>query len=313
MIDLFQLLPKLGFKNLKQANNEWVSFSCPLAPYSVEHKFSEDVNPSAGAIVGEDNQVHWNCFCCKNGGNITNLLKYLSKKEKSNLDDIILELESGVFYKSFDDFVIQKKNYEEDKPIPSFIYNKLFEPLPIEASKYLHSRKISGKTSRLTSLRFDTRNQRIVFPYIRNGQVYGVAGRTIIDETPKVKNQVFNIRNFLLGEHLWQNKPTVLVEGLFGYLKLHELGFSENYDIAALSGTVLSEAHLNILSKKDLPVILFLDGDAAGLSGMNKAQEMLKSEVTVYRVKYKEKTDIDDLTLQEITDMLLEATEQVVY
>lgn len=311
-MQLESLLEKLGFENITPTNNGWVNFSCPLGPYRAEHNFSKDSNPSAGAIISDNNQVHWNCFCCKSGGNIINLLRYLNKKEKRDLEDIISELENSVYYDSYDDFYLTKtsKIKEIDKPIEDFIYNKLYGKLSLDAAKYLYNRGISGKTARKIGLVFDGRNQRIIFPFIRNNKIYGTAGRTIVDEKPKVKHSVFDTQNYLLGEHLWTGKPTVLVEGLFAYAKLHEFNFDEQFDIAAISGTKISDYHKSVLLKKDLPVYLFLDGDEAGLSGTIKAVEKLSDDLIVFSVKYGDKKDIDVLTKDEIQVMLDEASQE---
>jgi DNA primase len=308
-VDLKDLLQRLGFKNVKQSNKDWMQFSCPVAIYRPEHNFTEDSNPSSGATIAEDGNVYWNCFCCKSSGNLIKLVEYLETKSKKDYSTILEELESGVFYKSFDDYYVRKAEPSKDKEIPEFLWDKLFDGLDAEAAKYLSCRGISGKTAKKLGLRYNLIDKRIVFPYKVDDKIFGYASRTIIDSKPKILNHTFDIARYFLGQHLWTNKVTILVEGLFAYAKLHELGFSDEYDICALSGTKLSDNQLEILFKKDKTIILFLDGDNAGLAGAENCYKALHKELPTMKVEYPSGfTDIDYLTKEQINTMLQEAS-----
>ena len=313
MTSLLSTLQKLNFSNIKESSNGWVMFSCPIAPWKAEHGYGEDHNPSAGAKIGEDGTIHWNCFCCKAKGKLTTLIGFLGKKREKDYSLIISQLEEGVTFKSFEEACLPPTRKKlEIKEIDKTVWLKLFSSLGnVEAARYLHSRGISAATAKKLGLRYDDQDKRIIFPFIREGKIYGYSGRAIYeDNVPKIKNlKEFYKDAFLLGEHLWQDKPTILVEGLFAFAKLHELGFSEKYDIAALGGSRISREQAEIFWAKQRPVILFLDGDAAGMTGMKQCEEMLSSEVTTYKIKYGETEDIDLLTKEEIEDMLQKATQ----
>lgn len=309
-MDLANFLNSINFKNVSKSNKGWVTFSCPLAPYKQEHGFTEDSNPSAGAIMDDMGEVYWNCFCCKSSGRVTKLLNYLGRKTAVDYSAKITDLENLVQFLDFDDFYYKKANPEVDEEIKPYIWEKLFSEFDNESASYLAGRGISGKTARKLGLKYNKEDRRIVFPFIRNGKVYGFSGRAIDSSVKKkIKNSVFNTHNFILGEHLWKGKPTVIVEGLFAYAKLHELGISDDYDIGALCGVDYTHQQVKILWDKGLPVIVFLDSDAPGVSATMSLCKDLSAEIPVTYVKYKKPNDdIDLLTKEEIEDMLRTAS-----
>lgn len=313
MTSLLSTLQKLNFSNIKESSNGWVMFSCPIAPWKAEHGYGEDHNPSAGAKIAEDGTIHWNCFCCKTKGKLTTLIGFLGKKREKDYSLIISQLEEGVTFKTFEEACLPApRRTHELKEIEKGIWVKRFSTLGnMEAAKYLNSRHISPNTAKKLGLRYDDVEKRIVFPFVREGKIYGYSGRALYPhQEPKIKNSKDFAKDYLLlGEHLWQDRVTILVEGLFAYARMHELGFGDKYDIAALGGSRISREQAEILWAKQRPVILFLDGDAAGMTGMKQCEEMLSSEVTVYKIKYGETEDIDLLTKEEIEYMLQKATQ----
>lgn len=305
-MELTSLLQRLSFNNIKQTG-KWVNFSCPVAPYVSAHGFNEDNHPSAGAITSERGEVYWNCFCCGSKGSLQSLLKFIGNKKQIDYSKFIEELDAGVSFPDYDSISYDSLNTSEPLvEIPRFVYDSVFSDLTEPAIKYLTNRGITQDTASKLDLKYSDTHRRIIFPYIRDNKLYGYSGRSILaNPKTKILNSVFPKNKIFLGEHLWQHRPTIIVEGLFAYAKLVQLNL--DYDIAACSGTTLSSEQLSILYKRDMPIILFLDGDAAGLSATKKNLQLLQYELPTYVVKYSDKTDIDDLTPDEISYMLQEA------
>ena len=310
-MNLEAILAKVGFSNITPTG-KWLQFSCPLAPYSPAHKHSLDINPSAGAFIADNGVPVWNCFCCGGKGTLTRLLEKLTTLTGANYSSTLEELESGIYYKDYDSIYTSIETpIPKSASIPLYVYESVFSN--IESSQqcvsYLYARGIDIDTANKLQLRFAETQNRVIFPYIdSSGQLYGYSGRDITNsQKPKVLNSKFTKETLFLGEHLWGDKPTILVEGLFAYARLHQLGFSSTYDIAALSGVSMSTTQQNILITKDLPVILFLDGDAPGIVGANKIANSIKDNLLTARVEYGDIKDIDLLTRAEIYDMVKNA------
>jgi DNA primase len=136
----------------------------------------------------------------------------------------------------------------------------------------------------------------------------------------KVKNY-FGLRKDLrlLGEHLIvPGLPLLVVEGLFAFAHLVEIGAREICNPVAPMGSDLSMAQRDLLVSHDAPVFLCFDNDPAGSIGLygpwnkrdqlfegNGAIDRLKTNAPTFLCHYPERTDEpDELTLDEVADML---------
>lgn len=327
---------KRTFRNVSR-NGDWINFSCPVAPYSVDHGNKPDNSPSAGAIISVSGKPIWKCFTCKGQGPVSNLYRYLQTKN-SNVDysEIIAALDKDSEIPEYDTrFITQEKLVCE--PLE---YSDLFDPTDkfVESSKYLADRGISPTTATKLGLGFDKDNHRIVFPVKdKLGRTYGFTGRTTLSDksVPKIKDYYFPKSLFILGQEHWnKDYPVIIVEGLFAYAKLHEIskGRYFPYNIGAIMGSSASPDQIDILTNFGKPVICLLDNDKAGHAGMfgrtimpdwSKAKReaerakgmvyMLKDHLPTFIVKWPthivdgktiEKTDPDDLTFEELSSML---------
>jgi len=140
---------------------------------------------------------------------------------------------------------------------------------------------------------FDKQNLRITFP-IRNhlGLLVGIAGRTVIDESPRYKNYtgndlaIFNEayanHRFEKRHHLWNMHNiyplsfrrnvevgrVVVVEGYKAALWMIQNGFK---DTVAIMGTYLSSTQQMLLQRLDAEILIFLDNTDSARKGVMDA------------------------------------------
>jgi hypothetical protein len=193
-----------------------------------------------------------------------------------------------------------------------------FEYYSAAGHPYLRERGISWATAIALGLRFDPYQRRILFPVKdRAGRFAGFTGRAIdrpyreTDDGPidRAGNPFLKVRDyfglrkrdFLLGEdrcrartgiYVADNKRpsrtgrgatrVVLVEGLFDYAYLTELGVR---NVLALMGSALTPVKAEKLMAYD-GVILFLDNDAAGYQAQADITAQLFKKVPLVEVKY---------------------------
>jgi hypothetical protein len=205
---------------------------------------------------------------------------------------------------------------------------------------YLRSRGITRATVVKLGLLYDPKQSRILFPVRgRENELYGFTGRRILPATkeePKVRDyHGLPKRDLVLGAHRWRvNKPLIIVEGLFGYAWLHQIGVEEHANIGALLGSAMTPEKAAMVRNFDEPVYLLLDNDEAGEIGIfgrilpggeretsTSAVAQLKTHVPVMVPEWPSwmettthcgktyeagtaKDDPDQLTLEEVQDML---------
>jgi hypothetical protein len=310
------------FKNVT-LNGEWVNFSCLLAKYSDEHRFTDDRSPSAGVTVGKDGIVYYKCFTCKHQGPFEKTIEryeFKSKIELTALRNLVVESNELPDY----DYLHEVNTTQvKAEPLP---FTNIFEEIEDypDAVKYLLSRNISLQTAKNIGLQFDPEALRITFPVRdRKGLTYGYTGRTIDPESKqKIKDYHFKKSHFILGMELWKPQPTILVEGLFAYAHLHEItkGKYFPYNIGAIMGSNISEEQATLLIEFAQPVYCLLDGDKAGQAGTKGKKGLIfytkeniptfilnypKYEIPVLGIKYPvQKSDPDTLTFDELWSMM---------
>lgn len=280
---------------------EWVSIRCPLSPWT--HTRGRDGKPSAGISVKPNGVSIFSCFTCKNPGPITHLLTKYSEFSGENLDDLIEELgdEEYLGPRSMPTWEQSKAQNEEEvlMPINEGIWMDVYDSAV--GHPYLAERGISDATARKLELMFDPADPadgepRILFP-VRgyDGLLYGFSGRAVYNDAflkvrdyhgmPKAK--------MVLGAHLVaQDNPShiEIVEGLFDYARMHEMGY---YGNAVMHATV-TDAQADIFRQMSKPVYTFFDDDKAGKEGVIVAGRKLRNYMPVMKVRYPRIEIIDD-------------------
>ncbi|ADE30437.1 DNA primase [Rickettsia prowazekii] len=148
-------------------------------------------------------------------------------------------------------------------------------------------------------------SNRITIP-IRNiyNKIVGFGGRVLGNELPKYLNSfetiVFQKSDILYGEHKaisssYKKNRSILVEGYFDVIALHQAGFNE---VVASLGTSVTESHLHKLWRAGDEIILCLDGDNAGIKAsirtINLALPLVNSEKKISFIRLPSGLDPDD-------------------
>ncbi len=147
---------------------------------------------------------------------------------------------------------------------------------------------------------------RIMIPIINRKNVIGFGGRIFEGDGPKYINSpdtvVFNKKENLFGidfikEGLRDFPFVVLCEGYFDVIAMHNAGFKTS--VAAL-GTAITSAHLDMMSRYQKPVVVFLDGDDAGRKAAARIASLKIPDKIDLRVAFIKEEGFDpDIVLSE--------------
>ncbi len=190
-----------------------------------------------------------------------NALKYLENRGITK--DIIKEFNIGLALDIRDDLynILLKKNYS------------------------LEDLSDLGLVNKINLNVYDTFINRIMIP-IENlqGNVVGFTGRIYNGEEDTAKylntkeTKIFKKGNILFNYHNARNairetKVVVVVEGNMDAITLSSKGIK---NVVALMGVAMSQVQIDTLKKLNVPIILMLDNDAAGLDATLKNGELLR-------------------------------------
>ncbi len=190
-----------------------------------------------------------------------NALKYLENRGITK--DIIKEFNIGLALDKRDDLynILLKKNYS------------------------LQDLSDLGLVNKINLNVYDTFINRIMIP-IENlqGNVVGFTGRIYNGEEDTAKylntkeTKIFKKGSILFNYHNARNairetKTVVVVEGNMDAITLSAKGIK---NVVALMGVAISQVQIDTLKKLNVPIILMLDNDAAGLDATLKNGELLR-------------------------------------
>lgn len=275
-----QVLQRIGVPDLRITHDGWLNGTCPLARWT--HQRGRDRRPSFGVKVETDGVSGYKCQACGHKGTLVGLLskiKMYSGADTEPLIDWVKAREARGEELPPYGVRTQSEDMTPPEPVMEEAYEDLFPPASEvgAAVQYLASRGISPETADKLGLLYDdephgdrtTPENRILFPVRdRAGSLYGFTGRTINPNVqPKIRDYAgLPKRKLLLGEHLWSNdKPPFLVEGLFGYAHLHQIGADQYFDIAATLGAELHPMQrARVLAHPSARAYLMFDFDEAG-------------------------------------------------
>ena len=148
---------------------------------------------------------------------------------------------------------------------------------------------------------YDRFRNRIMFPISDiQGNLIGFGGRTIKDDAKYINSPdgpLYNKSTALFGlslakEAIRESKSVILVEGYFDVISCHRLGIK---NVVAVSGTALTEQHVQILKRYAEKVSLLLDRDAAGEAASERAFLLCKKhELDVFSIQLPTGKDPDE-------------------
>jgi len=158
-----------------------------------------------------------------------------------------------------------------------------------DLSRFLKGRKVPVDLAEETGLvagkgggrTYDRFRNRIMFP-IRDlrDKVIGFGGRILSDEEPKYINSpesgIFKKGKTLYALNLArdairENGSTIVVEGNFDLLLMHQYGFTNT---VATLGTALTQDHAYALRRYAAGMVLLFDGDEAGKKAVDRSLEL---------------------------------------
>lgn len=268
---LRQTFARIGI-NLPEPNAAgWSHVSCVFAPF--KHNGGRDRSRGMGVKTEDHGISAYTCKACGSHGRIGDMIRELAVRRRADYTEIAEEADRfdllGSELPPFDEHYTVEEQLPE--PIDEDLMSGLFEKINrySVAVDFMKRRRVTSRTCDKLAIRFDPEKQRIVFP-VRNGrgELFGWSGRTILpDHKPKVLDYAgLPKRHLILGEERWRpNTPKVLIEGLFGYARFHEIGLEENgYDIGALLGATLTKEKRDILLQHGCMVLPMTDTDKPG-------------------------------------------------
>lgn len=286
------------FRNMQNIGN-YVMTNCPI------HKEGQERNPSCGILRVQEGEkpaglVH--CFACG-----------YAKTFDVMVSDLFGRNDKGEFGRQWllDNFVNYEDetrrfelNLERDKKPPeiSFVSEE-------ELDKYRYShpywakRKIDEKTCIKFDLGYDIENKSITMP------VWDMYGRCIGITRRRVDRKAFHIPegmlkpvyllNFAIKE---QWKTIYLCESQINALYLNALG----YTACACFGTGTEQQADDIKKSGVRSIVFCFDGDDAGRKGRKKMYERLNERVICSYVDLPEGKDVNDLSPEEVRNLLSE-------
>lgn len=330
-----QFLHIIGGQQIKRRGIGWMGSTCPLAPW--RHAGGRDTHPSFGIRIAPGRISRCSCFACHyeevKSGDLLYLLWYLSARTGRDLEPAAALLAQYNQPGSTDDeepdetpiALLQKKilksTYSFGSPPPKELIltpqeiPETFLPeehlsglkeLPAAATSYLVStqRQLTLATAAEWELGWHPAAKRIVIPIRdRVGRLVGLSGRSTTGADPKYLHSAGYARDHhLYGEHkIVEGGLGILTEGFFDVQWLWQWGY--RYPIALL-GTHLSKWQADKIVQYFNRLIIFLDGDLAGIEAADKASRTLHGRIPLEVVHGFDGKDPNEHTPEQLFDLL---------
>ncbi len=249
------------------------------------------------------------CFGCGAGGDVFALL---ADKEGWSFPEIVEYLAdfAGIDPENIpkSEAMIEAHNLRQDIARHNRLYYSQLKKNK-EAMQYLASRGITDKdidTYRLGYVPRDDNPQTgysIVFGILDDrGRPSGLAHRMLDPEADrKYRNSedspIFKKSHQLYGLHMVKRRIqefgyAVLVEGYFDVIALQKIGLPA----VGIMGTHISDQQVDLIRRYTNTVVLFMDGDGAGIKAIAKSIERLRKKNSLVKViKARDGMDPDDM------------------
>lgn len=311
-VDLFELLEKLGIKNL-QSKSSNIMASCP---------FHDDNNPSFSI---NKHTGGWQCFTCNasNGNGSGGLIDLVRRIRGVNVKQAIRWLYNIVGIKQDIEITprMVKKQIKNTLNKDDNIYNKEHEDKYILRAtiprgvrydwylgiKYFEGRKIAQRAVRVHQITFCTqgyyKNRAIIPIKDANGKLISFEARDI---TSMAEKKVLYPKDVVISQTLFnihmakEHNSVIIVEGIMDALYLNSHGFNA----VALFGVNLSQKQENLLSKHFDTVYICLDMDAVGYKSMKRLANRLSLHLKVYIITLPVNKDPDDIEPEDFKKYL---------
>lgn len=334
--DIVTLLERLNCHHIKARNAQWVTASCPFAPFTNLHKNRRDKNPSFGISV-KDGHSGYRCFTCGVSGNLTHMLFRLKHYAEQNEQDTTELSELFTWAQARDQETpktieglkerLKTLDYKAKGPIevggilvtedtakhvftkPSLLEESEldnFQPLSEEPFNYLRKRRLTEQTIKEWGFRWHPGARRIAIP-IRDvkQRLVGISGRSLDGESKRkfLHSAGFTRDCYLFGEHRLKEGGVgrgIVVEGFFDAIYLWQQG----YPAVALMGTYPSAIQVEKLVRFFNEVAVLPDGDDPGYEAADRVARALSRRMSSVNVlpmpKGRDPDELDPLDLLDL-------------
>lgn len=298
------ILNKFGVPYKATQGGRELNYNC-ISPTHRDRNASAFIN----SITGK-----WHCFSCLKSGNLQSFVKIVSG-ENINLRDLLNDKDIARFKINsiYTESVKKILSYEDTVEFKSTyaMVSENFIPAgrSLDALKYLiKKRKLTKETIRKFKLMFAPEGEfenRIVIPYVKNGDVVGINTRDI--GTSKLRYRYF-INHIPFHDYIYNYENVVdfnyciLVEGPFDLMYMHQCGFK---NVLSTLNTSINDEQISILSEFK-KIIFCFDFDIetqAGQKAVLKHAENILSHIPdkpIYSVELPPGKDPDDCSYDEL-------------
>ena len=288
MLDFHEgMLEGLPLKGLKSSGENHLVAVCP---------FHDDTNPSMSIhrYTG-----YYACFSCDASGPFEQLYKHLTGKS-INIQNKRISLDPVL--KLIDNLSSTEKQVLLQEDELSNYQNKIH----IEIAERIGHRLDIVK---YFELGYDDQKAQSTFP-VRNeeGNLVGLVRRNPNGVVPKYRN-AFKKSDYLYNLYRAKEyRKVIVVEGPMDVIKGHINGYP---NCVALLGKVASKRQVQLLLRHFTDIVLALDADMAGRTGVDDLITKLKGKIKLFVVQYPSGyKDIGDLDAEQMK-ILVEKAPQV--
>lgn len=302
------LLQAVKSKITGERAGTWVEAYCPF----IWNHGGKDQHPSFGVKINTNSKSICKCWSCGYGGDLQDLVLDLAQGiKKHQLTGYNLKLAVQLTANELEDMDINPED------IPD--YDAVIEPTEViipeywldsfrsvelypKAMQYLDSRGVEQATIKTLDIRYDPLQRRVCFPF-RNfkGDLVGVQGRSLdAESTLRYYQYGYNSKR---NGHSWYgesrvnfDKPVVLVEGVFDYIKVMQV-----YDNVMASFTSgLSVQKIKRVAEAD-SIVSFYDYGSGGNAARLSLTKKLAKTPMVHLTPTEQEDDCGAMTLEQVT------------
>lgn len=292
-----------------------MSISCPFASHW--HKNKVDSNPSM-VIDLSKTPVTFKCYACKEYGHLWQLVQSYSaledrldliplytsliESDKPTLSSMLASATSGI-----DEWVYTNSS-EKLITFSDRVLDR-FAPVvhSLRARSYLDYRKVPGYLWDRFNLRYDEKNDRVVFPvYTQERKLCGMVGRCLNPHEPR---RYYNYLDFFSGmtlggiDHVNSASTIVVVEGFFCLLRCAAWGEELDFAPVCTWRAEMSERQAQMITSLDRNVLICYDADRPGMDGGRNAKKLLRGNAyTVKRLIPPENMDVGCMNKEKFTE-----------
>ncbi len=298
-------------ETLRPSSPNQIQIPCVLAKWF--HKSGSDAHPSLSIRYNDPSKpTLFKCFACKEQGKLWQLVdSYGNLAKKESAKKLALSLVQADKPSLSSRFQNLSRDFDEwvqppSDPIMRAVNEQLldrFSPawLNEKSRNYLIAREVSKEMTDWFNLRYDPRQNRILFPVRNtNKELVGFVGRAIGKEQPRY----YNYLNFMAGNTLGgidkyeqgYSTKVILVEGFFDLLRCYKY-WSPSCDWIALCSwrAETTEFQANLLAGLDSAIQVWYDQDTAGDTGYKTVKKHFIGHYGVSRKTWKEDLDVGEM------------------